>query len=217
MRITTKPKRNKKTQVFQKKGIKKGSEEWENRGIAKYITWPRIKCSIEGTDIRGNSIDGDYGCDSETYVEVDGEVIDPETGKKIRGTLYKKAKRPVYPELAEIKIADGFKSNVKYFKCEWTPRKPEDYLLSNALCLHIKEMIELQNAIEVDGEKNVLILNKDDIKRSILDPEQYKKAERIWLNQSIILNSTELKLLNKKGYRYIPREFFGQELREAAE
>lgn len=78
-------------------------------------------------------------------------------------------------------------------------------------------MIELQNAIEVDGIKNVIILNKDDIKRNILDPEMYKKAERIWLNQNIILNSNETKLLNEKGFKYIPREFFGQELREAAE
>ena len=31
------------------------------------------------------------------------------------------------------------------------------------------------------------------------------------------LNTEELKLLEAKGFKYIPREFFGQELREAAE
>jgi hypothetical protein len=36
-------------------------------------------------------------------------------------------------------------------------------------------------------------------------------------NQNIILNAEELKLLEAKGYKYIPREFFGQELKEAAE
>lgn len=78
-------------------------------------------------------------------------------------------------------------------------------------------MIELQNSLEVDGEKNVVLLNKDDIKRCILNPTQYEKVENIWLNQNIILNGEELKLLNKKGFKYIPREFFGQELKEAAE
>lgn len=116
-----------------------------------------------------------------------------------------------------IPLSHGFECNVKFFKCDWTPRKPEDYLLSNALCLHIKEMIEIENAIEVDGEKNVLLLNKDDIKKNILDPSMYEKAESIWLNQNIVLNSNEMKLLKKKGFKYIPREFFGQELREAAE
>lgn len=114
-------------------------------------------------------------------------------------------------------MSEGFTCNLKYFKCDWTPRKPEDYLLSNALCLHIKEMIELQNSIEVDGEKNILILNKDDIKRNILDKEKYEKIETIWLNENIILNNEEIYLLKKKGYKYIPREFFGQELRAAAE
>ncbi len=111
----------------------------------------------------------------------------------------------------------GFDANLKYLKCDWTPRKPENYLLSNALCLHIKEMIELQNFIEVDGEKNVLVLNKHDLRRSILDPVQFNKIENVWLNQNIILNSEEMKLLKKKGFKYIPREFFGQELREVAE
>lgn len=114
-------------------------------------------------------------------------------------------------------MADGFNANVKYFKCEWTPRKPEDYLLSNALTLHIKEMIEIQNAIEIDNKKNVLILNKTDFKNLILDKKKYAQIERVWVNQNIIFNAKELKLLQEKGYKYIPKEFFGQELREAAE
>lgn len=165
---------------FEKRGVKKGTAEWEEKGIAKYVTWPRTVCSINGVDINGNTIKGNYlGSD--------------------------------------IPMADGFNANVKYFKCSWTPRKPEDYLLSNALCLHIKEMIELQNAIEVDNVKNVLILNKRDFKDIVENPDIYEKIENIWVNQNIILNAEELKLLEAKGFKYIPREFFGQELREAAE
>ena len=123
----------------------------------------------------------------------------------------------MYPELESIKLSDGFQANVKYFKCDWTPRKPEDYLLSNVLCLHIREMIELQNAIEVDNVKNVLVLNKADFKNYILNPDIYPQIENVWVNQNIVLNSEELKLLEAKGFQYIPREFFGQELKEAAE
>ena len=78
-------------------------------------------------------------------------------------------------------------------------------------------MIELQNAIEIDNVKHVLILNKADFKRIVLDPAIYDQIENIWVNQSIVFNAEELKLLQAKGYKYIPREFFGQELREAAE
>ena len=81
----------------------------------------------------------------------------------------------------------------------------------------IREMIELQNAIEIDNVKNVLILNKTDFKNIIMNPDVYAQIENIWVNQNIVLNSEELKLLEAKGFKYIPREFFGQELREAAE
>ena len=114
-------------------------------------------------------------------------------------------------------MSDGFKANVKFLRCDWTPRKPEDYLLSNALCLHIKEMIELQTGYEVDGVKNVLILNRDDFKKVIFDPAAYEQVENIWVNQNMIFSAEEMKLLVAKGFKYIPREFFGRELREAAE
>ena len=99
-----------------KKGLKPGDKEWEDLGIAKYVTWARTKCSINGLDIDGNAIKGNYGCDVEFYDEIDAEVTDADTGKKIRGKVYKKAKKPLYPELADMKMADGFNTNCEFFK-----------------------------------------------------------------------------------------------------
>ena len=42
------------------KGIKPGDEEWERLGIANYVTWPRTVCSINGHDINGNPLQGEY-------------------------------------------------------------------------------------------------------------------------------------------------------------
>lgn len=162
------------------KGLKPGDPEWEALGIAKYVTWPRTVCSIEGHDINGNPLKGNYlGSD--------------------------------------IPMADGFNANVKYFKCDWTPRKPEEYLLSNALCLHIKEMIELQTAREVDGEKVVLILSKEDYHRIFDDPAAAEKAQDVWVNENLFFNNAEMRVLRDKHFKYIPREFFSQELKEAGE
>ena len=171
--------------AFSKRDIHKGDDEWEAKGIAKYVTWPRTVCSIEGHDINGKPLKGDY--------------------------LAKDANGDPIP------MSRGFQANVKYFKCDWTPRKPEDYLLSNALCLHIKEMIELQNAIEIDNVKNVVLLNRKDFQNIIMNPEIYEQIENIWVNQNMILDAEELAMLRAKGFKFIPREFFGQELREAAE
>lgn len=194
--------------LLKAKGLQKGDLEWEALGISEYITWPRTVCSINGIDVEGKPLAGFYGCEKESFEKKN------DSGHK---SCYHKVKTQIYPELASISLATGFLTNVKYFKCDWTPRKPEDYLLSNALCLHIREMIELQNHIEIDNKKYVLILNKSDFNKYVMDPDVYANIDQIWVNQNIVLNSDELKLLRAKGFKYIPREFFGQELREAAE
>lgn len=45
---------------FEARGIKQGDPEWEARGIARYVTWPRTVCSIEGHNVNGNPLKGNY-------------------------------------------------------------------------------------------------------------------------------------------------------------
>lgn len=42
------------------KGLKPGDEEWEKLGIARYVTWPRTVCTIEGRNVMGESLKGNY-------------------------------------------------------------------------------------------------------------------------------------------------------------
>ena len=41
-------------------GYQPGDPEWEKLGIARYVTWPRTVCSIEGHDVNGKPLKGDY-------------------------------------------------------------------------------------------------------------------------------------------------------------
>lgn len=102
---------------FEARGIKQGDPEWEARGIARYVTWPRTVCSILGRDIDGNPIEGDYGVIEEDYV-VDEEdiVVSKKTGKPITKRIYARQKVQKLPKLAAIKRADGFKANAVFFK-----------------------------------------------------------------------------------------------------
>ncbi|WP_218125756.1 site-specific DNA-methyltransferase [Acidaminococcus fermentans] len=45
---------------LKKQGYKPGDEEWEKLGIARYVTWPRSVCSIEGHDLNGEPLKGNY-------------------------------------------------------------------------------------------------------------------------------------------------------------
>lgn len=41
-------------------GYQPGDEEWEKLGIARYVTWPRTVCSIEGHDVNGQPLKDSY-------------------------------------------------------------------------------------------------------------------------------------------------------------
>lgn len=43
-----------------KQGYHPGDPEWEKLGIARYVTWPRAVCSIEGRDVNGTPLKGNY-------------------------------------------------------------------------------------------------------------------------------------------------------------
>lgn len=87
-----------------KNGYSPGDKEWEQLGIAQYVTWPRTVCSIIGKDVKGNPLSGDYGTYHEEYIS------DEQRGR------YKKIRVPDNFRLAEMKMADGFKANAAFFK-----------------------------------------------------------------------------------------------------
>lgn len=46
--------------TLSEQGYQPGDPEWEKLGIARYVTWPRTVCSIEGHDVNGVPLKGDY-------------------------------------------------------------------------------------------------------------------------------------------------------------
>lgn len=201
----------------------------EKYGIARSITYPRVRNVING-----------YTSTSGTKTIVYEEKLTPKkifTQKKL-GKIHNDINSiltslasdyegfdvkiendciRVYASVKKDHFVSGLQGNLHYVKCGWTPRQPEDSLLSNALTMHIREMIELQNGIKLDNERYVLVINKADYKKYVADNPNVKKIKKMWVNQNIIFNSGEMKRLKLVGYKYIPKEFFGQELREAAE
>ncbi|MBQ2875393.1 MAG: site-specific DNA-methyltransferase [Clostridia bacterium] len=102
---------------FEARGIKQGDEEWENKGIARYVTWPRTVCSILGKDVNGNPLDGDYGVIEEEYIIDDEDtIVSKKTGKPTSKKIYIKKEVQKLPQLAEIKRSDGFHANAVFFK-----------------------------------------------------------------------------------------------------
>ena len=51
---------NEESKALTEQGYHPGDPEWEALGIARYVTWPRTVCSIEGHDVKGNPLKGTY-------------------------------------------------------------------------------------------------------------------------------------------------------------
>jgi adenine-specific DNA-methyltransferase len=55
-------------------GFQPGDDAWEKLGIARYVNWPRTKCSIQGVDVNGNPISGEYLTTCKQTVEIDRKI-----------------------------------------------------------------------------------------------------------------------------------------------
>ncbi|MFQ6832562.1 site-specific DNA-methyltransferase [Butyricicoccus pullicaecorum] len=195
------------------RGIRPGDEEWNKLGIARYVTWPRTVCSIEGHDINGNPLNGNYGCDIEQYGETEGEVTDPETGKKIRGKVYKKVKLPVYPNLADLKMSDGFKTNAAFFKLSFLDKT------SVALGRQFRELLPVLwmkggaigkcPALESDGLPEMLILPQN--KMAVLIDEIYYSEFDAELSQHPEIQTVFIVTNSEIAYRSMIRAYDGKD------
>lgn len=66
------------------RGFQPGDDEWEKLGIARYVTWPRTVCSIEGHDVNGAPLKGDYLAN-----DTDGNPIPMARGFKANAAYFK--------------------------------------------------------------------------------------------------------------------------------
>lgn len=101
-----------------KEGLRPGDEQWEQRGIAKYVTWPRVKSAISGKDVNGDPLKGDYGVYHDSFEPIKGDELSSEQSRKIaKAKLYRKVpKKPYNKILAKLKRKTGFKENAIFME-----------------------------------------------------------------------------------------------------
>ncbi|MEK1472515.1 site-specific DNA-methyltransferase [Limosilactobacillus fermentum] len=90
-----------------------GDTNWEKYGIAKYVTWPRVKSTIQGTDVKGKPLRGNYGCQVDSLVPVKNG-----SGQSKKG-FYRKESKELYSSLSDLNQKDGFKENAIFFDLEY--------------------------------------------------------------------------------------------------
>lgn len=197
--------------------------------ICEKITYERIKKRIEGYHFQGKKEDvlfertivlEDVLSDSDIKETIE-QIITENKGKYQQ--IKKQLKEGVLKVIG-VNTYDGempgIQANLKYYTTGFIEKYSDDefYSVGEQLMDHIKEMVELENHIEIDGVKRILLLTDEDA------DEFEKKAdisgelcEIVYLSSAVLLNSSQEKLLSGKKIIRIPDYYFEQELIETGE
>ena len=115
-----------------------GKPEWEKFGIARYVNWPRTVCSIEGHDINGNALTGEYFTTQKRTVEVNrkiaqiainGDALSLDAKKSIVAMLKEKIPQKVLGENSHYILSEDYSTTIIFdsgFIDEWLEQLPEN-------------------------------------------------------------------------------------------
>lgn len=79
----------------------------------------------------------------------------------------------------------------------------EDYYIEDKITQHIKEMIELENAVEIDNDKYVLLLTDEEADAFEQDMKN-KDLKKVYIDSTIMLSGKALSYLDDKKVEVIP-------------
>lgn len=111
--------------------------------------------------------------------------------------------------------SQGQKVNLKYYKTDFVDKESEE--IYDDLLEHIKEMIQLQYGVKVDNQKYIMIMDDDEMDEFEKQFDEYKDIEVVFINQDVLLSTSQEKLLQNINTKIIPNCYFDFELREVGE
>ena len=117
----------------------------------------------------------------------------------------------------ESKYSEGIKANLKYYKCTYIPRiNTEDENLHNNLLINIKNLIQLENGIEIDDNKIRVYLDEDELDKFSKNQSDLDVCEKVYISSDILLTSMQESIFKNNNIEVyiIPEYYFEDEIME---
>ena len=109
------------------------------------------------------------------------------------------------------------KSNLKYYRCTYIPRiNTETEDLHNNLLINIKNLIQLENGIEIDDNKIRVYLNEDELDKFSTNENELEICEKVYISSDILLTSEQENIFENNNIEVyiIPEYYFEDEIME---
>lgn len=115
------------------------------------------------------------------------------------------------------KYSDGIPTNLKYYKCTYIPRiNTENENLHNNLLINIKNLIQLENGIEIDDKKIRVYLDEDELDIFSKNQNELDICEKVYISSDILLTQAQEKIFKNNNVEVyiIPEYYFEDEIME---
>lgn len=110
---------------------------------------------------------------------------------------------------------EGIPANLKYYRTDFVSKDAED--VSDELLKHIKEMIQLEHGIQVDGSNYLILLTDEDTDELELKWDEYSEIKALYVSRNVLFTSKQNALFANVEVHIIPDDYFKFELQEVGE
>ena len=108
---------------------------------------------------------------------------------------------------------------MKYYRTAYVPRiNTDEENLSKNLMVNIKNLIQLENGIEIDDKIVRVILTEEEIDKFTTNEEELNECKKLYISSDILLTSKQSQIFKDYNIEVfiIPEYYFEDEIREVA-
>ena len=117
--------------------------------------------------------------------------------------------------LGERVRVEGVAANLLFYRTEFISKGKES--LSNALLEHIREMIQLEQGIKIDGSQYMMVMSDEEADELQAHWGEYESVKAIYASKEVLFTTEQNALFAGVEIHTIPDYYFNFELKEVGE
>ena len=134
-------------------------------------------------------------CETVTYPRIKTVI----TGQRSDGSAY----------------SDGLPANVKYYRTDFVPL--DDEYMSDTLLEHIREMIQLEHGVKIDGSQYLMVMSDEEADELQAHWSEYEGVKAIYASKEVLFTTEQNAVFAGVEIHTIPDYYFNFELKEVGE
>lgn len=115
----------------------------------------------------------------------------------------------------ESEYAEGISANVKYYRTDFVSK--DDEYISDSLLQHIREMIQLEHGVKIDGSQYLMVMSDEEADELQAHWSEYEGVKAIYVSKEVLFTTEQNALFAGVEIHTIPDYYFNFELKEVGE